>query len=357
VSMSSLTLQVAPFSLHGPAVVIAGFKTAQLASAGLSTRIEIIINKKVRYITEPLLTRFASHALLRRPRTSFPSSQVLFYSICVSGEFIACALFTCLAWNHIIPPKESLADYCESHKVRAHDSRGLVTMMQGGGRPLSHVITTSQQCPTYTHQMMGGASNGMTLHGAGHGYANEFQHRGEETKSPDTNGNQHECANNYAPPSACIANRRSSTNTLSTISEVRYSSCPSLGASEPGRRGSCDDIVVGGSATRLHGHHLGGKFGRLSLDAKNGGSPKLIIPPTWSGSQQQQQYGIPPPSATESVRSHWSDDSEDDKKGSSGLFTLVKSTRDSLTRKSSKGSRTSSNKTEKGSGNGEKEGG
>jgi len=53
--MRKETLILLDSHLFPLSVVIAGFKTAQLASAGLSSRIEIIINKKVNYLISLLL--------------------------------------------------------------------------------------------------------------------------------------------------------------------------------------------------------------------------------------------------------------------------------------------------------------
>ncbi|UZJ54672.1 hypothetical protein CBS101457_003992 [Exobasidium rhododendri] len=205
-----------------------------------------------------------------------------------------------------------------------------------GGQAAAH-----QVCPTYTQEMEDGSGGGEMQRKQQ--YLPHEQGRGEELSYPYMSGS-HTFPNNL-PPNTYTSNKRHSTNTLSTISEVRQHSTSCLRTLEAGRRGSTGG--VGGEMV-------------LNLD-RNGGS---VVPPAWftlpprpppHHQQQQQQLGVPPPSATESIKSHWSDDSEDDKKGANGLFTLVKSTRDSLTRKSSKGSRTSSNKTEKASVGGKRE--
>jgi len=160
-------------------------------------------------------------------------------------------------------------------------------------------------------------------------------------------------ANNLTP--SIYNPKRGSTNTLSTISEVRYSSASHTKSIETG----VNDRPRGEGPAKV-----GGEIDpTIALNCCY--SQQLIIPTPWMINQQQNPHlpgttpSLPPPSATESIKSHWSDDSEDEKKGNNGLFTLVKSTRDSLSRKSSKGSRTSSQKTGKGtngtSGSGDKE--
>jgi hypothetical protein len=248
----------------------------------------------------------------------------------VAGEYIACALFTLLAWNKIVPPKDTLELYCEAHRGLTPGGLGS-SGLRGNGR--ASRMFGDHQCPTYTQQMSSTSSdNPMT-----------FQPGGIQDRSYLENSGPPFTAN--LTPSLYIPNKRGSSNTLSTISEVRVFSSPSS---------------IRSSGWGAGGAALGGG-GNVLRDSKSDGfSQNATIPSLWIPSQQQpfppqsqhqlpgHPHGHPPPSATESIKSHWSDDSEDDKKGDNGLFTLVKSTRDSLTRKGSKGSRTGSIKGDKG---------
>lgn len=233
--------------------------------------------------------------------------QILFYGICVSGEYIACALFAMLAWNTIVPSRES------------HDILHLPS--QRAERGPGPEMREDSMCPTYTQQMVSS--------GGAHGSHQQSDNRGSYNGGPiietrpyfDPNGqlfNGNVVSSCYTP-----RDKRGSMQTLSTISEVRCSlSSPSKSLVDAtGRRATC-----------CGGESIGDQVVPLPSSPwiNNGG----------------HHHSHPPPSATESVKSHWSDDSDDDKKGFAG-FSIVKSTRDSLTRKSSKGSKNSSHKGDK----------
>lgn len=214
-----------------------------------------------------------------------------------------------LAWNIIVPPRES-------HDILGHTH----THGRGGGPAEPNMTETNRSdslCPTYTQQVHSDTSY-LPQHNGNIGSFNGGGAYVETRPYFDPNGQPISGIGSYYLP----RDKRGSTQTLSTISEVRRpssSSFPSRSSVEAGRR-----------ATSCGGEFAAGDH--------------VSLPSPWK--KTSLHYSHPPHSATDSVKSHWSDDSEDDKKGFA-VVNLVKSTRDSLTRKSSKGSRTSSNKGDK----------
>lgn len=231
----------------------------------------------------------------------------------MAGEFIACALFAMLAWNIIVPPRES-------HDILGHTQ----SLGRGGPGPdMIEVTRNDAMCPTYTQQVIGDSSY-LPQHNGNRGSFNGGGAYIETRPYFDPNGQTISGIGNISSSYYTPRDKRGSTQTLSTISEVRRPSSSSF----PSR----NSIETGGRRATS----CGGEFA-----AAANGEHASLPSPFWKRTSNHHS-SQPPPSATESVKSHWSDDSEDDKKGFA-VVNLVKSTRDSLTRKSSKGSRTSSN--------------
>lgn len=192
------------------------------------------------------------------------------------------------------------------------------------------MVKVDSRCPTYTPQMAPRQATIHSIDGVRLEDTSSESHNGYHSGPPFTASNA---------PAAYVSTKRGSNNTLSTISEVRRYSSP---------------VTFGESPERWMVRSTGAEMGRFPWRGGCGGdevhmsdvvpssiTQQLTIPVQHHPGPGSSPYH-PPRSATESVKSHWSDDSEDDKKGTNGLFTLVKSTRASLTRKNSKGSRTSS---------------
>lgn len=144
-----------------------------------------------------------------------------------------------------------------------------------------------------------------------------FHQQGQVTYDEDLNQ-----SDDYVVSSTPSNKKRDSTQTLSTISEVRIKKGP--------RHLLAITMPVKGRA-RASSCHIYSESD-LAVDVCES---RLSMPPTLD------HYPAPPPSANESIRSHWSDDSDEGKRGLASIITLMKGTRGTLGRKNSKSSRSS----------------